>query len=51
MFNKWHRQYEGIAMIDGDGIEVCPQCYEPLAIKETCKEMGQKYKVTTHSQR
>ena len=46
-YSKWHRQYEGIAMIDVDGIEVCPQCYEPLAIKETCKEMGQKYKATT----
>jgi len=46
-YNDWHRQYEGIAMIDVDSIEVCPNCYEPLALLETCYDKGQKYKATT----
>ena len=46
-YNDWHRKYEGIAMIDIDSIEVCPRCYEPLAILETCYDKGQKYKATT----
>ena len=48
-YNDWHRKYEGIAMIDVDSIEVCPRCYEPLAILETCYDKGQKYKATTLS--
>lgn len=46
-YNDWHRQFDNIAMIDVDSIEVCPNCYEPLAILETCFEKGQKYKATT----
>ena len=46
-YNDWHRQYEGIAMIDVDSVEVCPDCYEPLALLETCYDKGQKYKATT----
>ena len=45
-YNDWHRKYDGIAMIDVDSIEVCPRCYEPLAILETCYDKGQKYKAT-----
>jgi len=45
-YNDWHRKYDGIAMIDVDSIEVCPKCYEPLAILETCFDKGQKYKAT-----
>ena len=33
-------------MIDVDSVEVCPRCYEPLAILETCYDKGQKYKAT-----
>ena len=47
LYSKWHRKYDGIAMIDVDSIEVCPKCYEPLAILETCYDKGQKYKATT----
>jgi hypothetical protein len=47
LYSKWHRKYDGIAMIDVDSIEVCPKCYEPLAILETCYEKGQQYKATT----
>ena len=46
-YNDWHRQYEGIAMIDVDSVECCPQCYEPLAMIETCYDKGQKFKSTT----
>ena len=46
-YNDWHRKYEGIAMIDVDSVECCPNCYEPLAILETCYDKGQKYKATT----
>ena len=45
-YNDWHRKYDGIAMIDVDSVEVCPRCYEPLAILETCYDKGQKYKAT-----
>ena len=48
-YNDWHRKYEGIAMIDIDSIEVCPRCYEPLAILETCYDKSQKFKATTLS--
>ncbi len=46
-YNDWHRKYDGIAMIDVDSVECCPNCYEPLAILETCYDKGQKYKATT----
>ena len=46
-YNDWHRKYDNIAMIDIDSIECCPDCYEPLAILETCYDKGQKYKATT----
>ena len=45
-YNDWHRKYDGIAMIDVDSIEVCPHCYEPLAILETCYDKNQKYEAT-----
>ncbi len=48
-YNDWHRKYEGIAMIDIDSVEVCPRCYEPLAILETCYDKSQKFKATTLS--
>ena len=47
MFNDFHRECEGLAVIDGDLFEVCPKCYEPLALLETCYDKGQKYKATT----
>ena len=46
-YNDWHRKYDDIAMIDIDSIECCPDCYEPLAILETCYDKGQKWKATT----
>ncbi len=46
-YNDWHRQFEGLAGIDLDFCEVCPKCYEPLAVKETCFDKNQKFKATT----
>ena len=49
-YNDWHRaRKEKIAMIDIDSVEVCPRCYEPLAILETCYDKSQKFKATTLS--
>ena len=50
-YNDWHRQYKGLAGIDIDFIEVCPKCYQPLAVKETCYDKGQKWKATTLTKR
>ena len=50
-YNDWHRQFEGLAGIDIDFIEVCPHCYEPLAVKETCFDKGLKWKATTLTKR
>ena len=47
----WHRQYKGLAGIDIDFIEVCPLCYEPLAVKETCYDKQQVFKATTVTKR
>ena len=46
-YNKLHREYDGIAMIDVDSVEVCPHCTEPLAFIEHAKDVGQKFKTTT----
>jgi hypothetical protein len=47
IYNDWHRQYEGIAMIDIDSVEVCKFCYEPLAIIETAYYKKHTNKATT----
>ena len=46
-YSKWHRQFDGLAGIDLDFFEVCPKCYEPLAVKETCFDKNQQFKATT----
>ena len=46
-YSKWHRQFEGLAGIDLDFFEVCPKCYEPLAVNETCFDKNQQFKATT----
>ena len=40
-YSKWHRQFDGIAMIDVDSVECCKICYEPLAIIEVAMDKGQ----------
>jgi hypothetical protein len=36
LYSKWHRLWDGIAMIDCDSIEICKNkgCWKPLAIIE-----------------
>tara|TARA_R110002020_G_scaffold260734_3_gene475044 strand:+ start:986 stop:1402 length:417 start_codon:yes stop_codon:yes gene_type:complete len=46
-YSKWHRKFEGIAMIDVDSVEVCKHCYKPLAFIELAKDTGQTFKATT----
>ena len=46
-YSKWHRKFEGIAMIDVDSVEVCPHCTQPLAFIELAKDSGQKFKAYT----
>ena len=46
-FNDFHRQWEGLAGIDVDFCEVCPDCYEPLCVIETAYDKGQTFKTTT----
>jgi len=50
-YNDWHRKFNDLGGIDIDFIEVCPKCYEPLAVKETCYDKGQKWKATTLTKR
>jgi len=40
-YSEWHRQFDGIAMIDVDSVECCKVCYEPLAIIEVAMDKGQ----------
>jgi len=46
LYSKWHRKYEGIAMLDIDSVEVCKFCYEPLAMIETAYYKGHTNKAT-----
>jgi len=46
-YSKWHRKFEGIAMIDVDSVEVCKHCYQPLAFIELAKDTGQTFKAYT----
>ena len=46
-YSKWHRQYDGVAYIDIDAIEVCKRCTEPLAFIEHAQDTGQKFKTYT----
>ena len=45
-FNDFHREWNGLAGIDVDFCEVCPNCYEPLCVIETAFDKGQTYKAT-----
>ena len=46
-YSKWHRKFEGIAMIDVDSVEVCKHCYKPLAFIELAIDTGQTFKAYT----
>ena len=46
-YSKWHRQFDGIAMIDIDSVECCKICFQPLAFIELAKDVGQTFKAYT----
>ena len=43
-YSRWHRQFNGLAYIDLDAIEVCKKHSCPLAIIELTKNIGQENK-------
>ena len=34
-YSEFHRQFDGLAMIDIDQVEICKKCKLPLALVET----------------
>ena len=49
LYSKRHRDFDGIAMIDLDSVEVCLNkgCWKPLACVETVYDTGNYVKYTT----
>jgi len=48
-FSEWHRQYEGLAFIDIDFVEICKKCKDVLAVGETAVYKGhydKKFRIT-----
>tara|TARA_R100001082_G_C4362382_1_gene160029 strand:+ start:1496 stop:1864 length:369 start_codon:yes stop_codon:yes gene_type:complete len=43
-YSEFHRQFDGLAMIDIDAIEICKKCKSPLAVIETAYDKGQNFK-------
>ena len=50
LYSKWHRKYDGIAMVDIDSIEICRNkgCWKPLAIIEHLYDTGSDKKKYTN---
>ena len=49
LYNRWHRRFDNIAMVDIDQVECCQVkgCWQPLALVETAYDTGNYYKTTT----
>ncbi len=49
LYSKRHRDFDGIAMVDVDSVEVCLNkgCWQPLALVETVCDTGNYVKYTT----
>ena len=43
-YSEFHRQFDGLAMIDIDQVEICKKCKTPLAVVETAYDVGQNFK-------
>ena len=44
-YSLWHRGLEDdITMIDIDSVEYCSTCFEPLALLELARDVGQSHK-------
>lgn len=52
LYSARHRDFDGIAMVDIDSVEVCKNkgCWKPLAIVETVYDTGNYVKYTTVSE-
>ena len=50
LYSKWHRLYEGVAMVDVDSVEICQNkgCWKPLAIIEHLYDTGSTKKKYTN---
>ena len=50
LYSKWHRLYDGIAMVDVDSVEICQNkgCWKPLAIIEHLYDTGSNKKKYTN---
>ena len=46
-YSEFHRQFDGLAMIDIDHVEMCKKCKKPLAMIETAFDKGQDFKTFT----
>jgi len=46
-YSEFHRQFDGLAMIDIDQVEICKKCKAPLALVETAYDVGQNFKSFT----
>ena len=49
LYSKRHRDFDGIAMVDIDSVEICKNfyCWSPLALVETCYDTGNYVKYTS----
>ena len=43
-YSEFHRQFDGLAMVDIDQVEICKKCKKPLAVIETAYDTGQNFK-------
>tara|TARA_R100001163_G_C5037000_1_gene175954 strand:- start:368 stop:736 length:369 start_codon:yes stop_codon:yes gene_type:complete len=43
-YSEFHRQFDGLAMIDIDQVEICKKCKTVLAVVETAYDVGQNFK-------
>jgi hypothetical protein len=43
-YSEFHRQFDGLAMIDIDQVEICKKCKNALAVVETAYDVGQNFK-------
>jgi hypothetical protein len=49
LYSKRHRDFDGIAMVDIDSVEICKNfyCWSPLALVETVYDTGNYVKYTS----
>ncbi len=40
-YSHWHRQWQGLAYIDIDSVEICKVCKEPIALIELARDVNQ----------